>query len=55
MTYEMVSVLSNLSEAPVTMAAGVRPLPRVTVHVAPQVPRSCEASITNLAGVGLPC
>ena len=52
--YEMVSVLSDLSEAPVTMFAGVRPLSCVGVAVAPQVSRGREAFITNLAAVGLP-
>ena len=52
--YEMVSVLSDLSEAPVTMVAVVGPLSSVAVHVAPQVPGGREAFITNLAGVGLP-
>ena len=55
MTDEMVSVLSYLSEASVTEGAGVGPLPSMTVHVAPQVTRSREAFITNLAGVRLPC
>ena len=50
----MVSVLSDLGEASVTMFTGVRPLPSVGVHVAPQVPRGGEAFITNLAGVRLP-
>ena len=50
----MVSVLSYLGEASVTQCAGVRPLPSVGVHVAPQVPRGGEAFITNLAGVRLP-
>ena len=54
MIYEMVPVLSYLSEAPVTMFAGVRPLSCVGVAVAPQVSRGGEAFITNLAGVGFP-
>ena len=51
---EMVSVLSYLREAPVTMFAGVGPLSSVGVTVAPQVSRGREAFITNLAGVRLP-
>ena len=50
----MIPVLSNLGKSSAAMCAGVRPLPSVGVHVAPQVPRGGETFLTNPAGVRLP-